>query len=163
MLEYSTFWILFLTENFQTDRWAAVSHEICVTLSIEEEEKKNCVIPVVINSMLKVPISICRLKKFNIHSFLKKKSLDEFSCIDEVTLESLDRSCLEMLIKLFNGRRYEKESREKKVQRKQEVWLEEEKSKEIQRNVKLEEDLRTAREAAYLQNSIQQSPQVKKV
>ena len=106
-LKRSTFMFLFLTEHFCLDSWAELQKDECLMESLENPNKRWCVVPVHTKPRSEadytIPIGLRPLKGVHIYEmFRKKKKLGDID-VDELTLADFEPSFLNNMKKMFNS------------------------------------------------------------
>ena len=134
----STYMFLFMSKNFVTDSWAELQGDECLQESIDNPEKKWCVIPIHCLPKQKgdyeVPFGLRALKGVRCDRILTKtnKVFNENLDVNGLKSENLDPYFIRQMSGLFNIRLRDKLERERKQKRETEDWIREEKLRRYQ-------------------------------
>ena len=141
-LKRSTYIFLFVTPTFCQDAWAALQKDEVLMESIDNEEKRWCVVPIHTapkhSKQYVTPFGLRSLKGIDISQMLRKhKTLDTVE-VEELKESDIDKYFLSNTKRMLNVRHHLKLEREKEQAKELKKWAVEEEHKLI---MKREEEL----------------------
>lgn len=119
-VNYSTYMFLFLTKSFVDDAWTSLSGDACLQESLENPDKRWCVIPIHTqaraSSDYNQPFGLKPLKGIHCDHVIKsrRESFMERSDLNDVIVENIDQYFARQIKSLVEGRLYLRKERERR-------------------------------------------------
>ena len=131
-VNYSTYMFLFLTKSFVEDAWTSLSGEACLQESLDNPDKRWCVIPIHTQSRASSnynqPFGLKPLKGIHCDHVIKsrKESFMENSDVSKLIVEDIDQYFARQIKSLVEGRLSLRKERERRRNAQIDQYLSEE-------------------------------------
>jgi hypothetical protein len=139
-MDRSTYMFLFITKAFVEDGWAEMQKDECLMNSIEEPDRKWCVVPLHTRSKkqldFRYPYGLRALKGVDISAMFEDEHMKlENADPKEITKKDLDHFFLQNITRMFNQRLEYKLRRETDQQIELNRWIQKEEIRRLQRAI----------------------------